>query len=102
MYAQSLIQVRVDRPLKDDVSGIFEMLGMDISTAIRMFLQKCRMERGIPFAMTVPDEVLARQETKRAMQELRQASEGDLSMDEIDAEIAAARKDRRAHRRVSR
>ena len=102
MYAQSLIQVRVDRPLKDDVSGIFEMLGMDISTAIRMFLKKCRMERGIPFAMTVPDEVLARQEAKRAMQELRQASEGDLSMDEIDAEIAAARKDRRANRRVSR
>lgn len=102
MYAQSLIQVRVDRPLKDDVSGIFEMLGMDISTAIRMFLQKCRMERGIPFAMTVPDEALARQEAKRAMRELRQASEGDLSMDEIDAEIAAARKDRCAHRRVSR
>ena len=102
MYAQSLIQVRVDRPLKDDVSGIFEMLGMDISTAIRMFLQKCRMERGIPFAMTVSDEALARQEAKRAMQELRQASEGDLSMDEIDAEIAAARKDRRTHGRMSR
>ena len=96
MYAQSLIQVRVDRPLKDEVSGIFEMLGMDISTAIRMFLQKCKMERGIPFAMTVPSEAFCRHEAKLAIRELRAASPGELSVEEIDAEIAAVRRERKA------
>lgn len=95
MFAQSLIQVRVDRPLKDEVSSIFEMLGMDISTAIRMFLQKCKMERGIPFAMTVPADALFRHEAKLAIRELRDASKGEMSVDEIDAEIALARKERR-------
>lgn len=96
MYAQSLIQVRVDRPLKDEVSGIFEMLGMDISTAIRMFLQKCRMERGIPFAMTIPSAAFYRHEAKLAIRELRDASSGELSVEEIDAEIAAVRRERKA------
>jgi len=56
MYDQSLIQVRVDRPLKEDVSEIFASLGIDVSTAVCMFLQRCRAVRGMPFALTVPEE----------------------------------------------
>ncbi len=53
MNAQSLIQVRVDRPLRDDVAKLFESLGFDISTAVRMFFLRCRAEQGIPFPLTV-------------------------------------------------
>jgi addiction module RelB/DinJ family antitoxin len=52
---QSLIQIRIDRPLKEDVAKIFSSLGIDISTAVRMFLQRCRRVKGIPFALTVQD-----------------------------------------------
>ena len=52
MQTQSLIQVRVDRPLKDEVADIFTSLGIDTSTAIRIFLQRCRAVRGIPFPLT--------------------------------------------------
>ena len=52
MPAQSLIQIRVDRPLKDDVSALFASLGIDMSTAVRMFFQRCRAEQGIPFPLT--------------------------------------------------
>lgn len=52
---QSLIQIRVDRPLKEEVSDIFASLGIDISTAVRIFLQRCRKEKGIPFALTLAD-----------------------------------------------
>ena len=52
---QSLIQIRVDRPLKEEVSEIFSSLGIDISTAVRMFFQRCRRVKGIPFALTVQD-----------------------------------------------
>ena len=53
MPAQSLIQIRVDRPLKDDVSALFSSLGIDMSTAVRMFFQRSRAERGIPFPLTL-------------------------------------------------
>ena len=52
---QSLIQIRVDRPLKEEVSEIFSSLGIDISTAVRMFLPWCRRVKGIPFALAVPE-----------------------------------------------
>ena len=53
---QALIQIRVDRPLKDEVSHIFSSLGIDISTAVRMFLVRCRRVKGIPFALTMQDD----------------------------------------------
>ena len=53
---QMLIQIRVDRPLKEEVSDIFSSLGIDVSTAVRMFFQRCRKVRGIPFALTLEDD----------------------------------------------
>ncbi len=53
MHAESLIQIRVDRPLKEEVAEIFSSLGLDISTAVRVFLQRCRLERGIPFPLSL-------------------------------------------------
>ncbi|MCR4872012.1 MAG: type II toxin-antitoxin system RelB/DinJ family antitoxin [Bacteroidales bacterium] len=52
---QSLIQIRVDRPLKEEVSDIFSSLGIDVSTAVRIFLQRCRSVKGIPFSLTLAD-----------------------------------------------
>ena len=56
MAAQSLIQVRVEQPLKNEVAEVFSSLGLDMATAIRIFLQRCRQVRGIPFALTLPEE----------------------------------------------
>ena len=52
---QALIQVRVDRPLKEEVSDIFSSLGIDMSTAVRMFFQRCKKVKGIPFSLTLSD-----------------------------------------------
>ena len=60
MMQQALVQIRVDRPLKEDVSKIFSALGIDISTAVRMFFQRCKRVKGIPFALTVEDSRLPR------------------------------------------
>jgi DNA-damage-inducible protein J len=56
MIQQSLIQIRVDRPLKEEVASIFSSLGIDMSTAVRVFFQQCRKVKGIPFALTLADE----------------------------------------------
>ena len=37
--ANTLVQIRVDDKLKDEVSAIFDQLGLDLSTAVRIFLR---------------------------------------------------------------
>ena len=43
------IQVRVDDRLKESADQLFSSLGLDTSTAIRMFLIASMKEGGIPF-----------------------------------------------------
>lgn len=54
MAEQVLVQVRVDKKLKEEVSEIYEMLGLDLPTAIRMsssaasWSASCRLRRCCP------------------------------------------------------
>ena len=45
------IQVRVDNQLKESVDLLFASLGLDTSTAIRIFLMASMEASGIPFAV---------------------------------------------------
>jgi DNA-damage-inducible protein J len=45
------IQVRVDEALKESADALFTSLGLDTSTAIRMFLMASMETRGLPFAV---------------------------------------------------
>jgi DNA-damage-inducible protein J len=45
------IQVRVEDNLKDSADALFASLGLDTSTAIRMFLVASMESGGIPFAV---------------------------------------------------
>ena len=98
--ATSLLQVRVEDSLKDDAARIFENLGIDISTAVRMFLKRSVMENGIPFRMTLPKEPYRADRGFRAMQEISEAAErngtADMTLDDINAEIDASRAERAA------
>ncbi|MCD7981757.1 MAG: type II toxin-antitoxin system RelB/DinJ family antitoxin [Clostridiales bacterium] len=93
MAEQSLVQVRVDKSLKEEVSDIYEALGMDLPTAIRMFLTRSKMVRGIPFETTLPKEMVTRTEALEAFEELRRqaADVPEMSLEEINQEIADAR-----------
>jgi DNA-damage-inducible protein J len=46
------IQVRVDDDLKDSVDTLYSSLGLDTSTAIRIFLAASLRAGGIPFDIT--------------------------------------------------
>lgn len=52
--ATSVMLVRVDDELKAQAAAIYEDLGIDLSTAIRMFLKRTVIQNGIPFSMTLP------------------------------------------------
>ena len=53
MSNSSLIQIRVDDQLKQEVTDIYDQLGLDLPTAIRMFLKKSIVARGLPFEATL-------------------------------------------------
>lgn len=99
--ATSLLQVRVEESLKDDAARVFESLGIDTSTAVRMFLKRAVMENGIPFRMTLPKAPYEAERGYRAMLEIGEAARrdgvADMPLEEINAEIEASR----AKRRVS-
>lgn len=51
------LQIRIDDTLKKDADELFSSLGLDISTAIRIFLNASVENAGIPFSVrhkTIP------------------------------------------------
>ena len=73
MPQSALIQVRVDRDLKNEVDELFNSLGLDTSTAIRMFLKQVERRRGLPFDVVIPSKMPLEYET--------------LSREQLDAEL---------------
>jgi len=96
MAEQVLIQFRADKALKQEVTEIYEELGMDLPTAFRMFMTRSKMVKGLPFEATLPERTVTRAEAKNAFYELRRqaADLPELSLDEINAEIVTARAER--------
>lgn len=49
MTNTTLVQVRVDEALKDKVTHIYDYYGLDLPTAIRIFMKKTVAVNGLPF-----------------------------------------------------
>jgi addiction module RelB/DinJ family antitoxin len=45
------VAFRIDKELKDEATKILSGLGIDLTTAIRMYLSKVVIHNGIPFAV---------------------------------------------------
>lgn len=97
MSEQVLVKFEIDKKLQEEVAGIYEKLGMDLTTALRMFVVRSKIERGLPFSARLPEESISRSEAWDAFQELRRqaAALPEMSLEEINAEIAAVRAERR-------
>ena len=50
---QSLIQIRVDAQLKEQASDVFDKIGIDIPTAVRMFLKATVRDQKLPISTNV-------------------------------------------------
>ena len=55
MADQSFIQVRVDSNIKQEATDILSEIGIDMPNAIRMFLKRVILERGLPFETKLPE-----------------------------------------------
>ena len=61
-------QVRIDSEIKKQASELFKTLGLDMSSAINLFLHQCILRGGIPFSVEVPQY---NKETIEAMKEAK-------------------------------
>lgn len=100
--ASTLVQIRVDEKLKNDVTAVYEQLGLDLSTAVRIFFKRSIAENGIPFSMKlentkqndikkqIPPELLSAMRTMSQRAAINGIAE--MNLDEINNEIEASRK----------
>ena len=87
--ATTLVQVRIDDELKNQATAVYDALGIDLSTAVRMFLKRSVMVNGVPFNYKA-------ERAARALQELSNTAiengTSEMTLEEINAEIEAVRK----------
>ncbi len=47
-------QIRIDSDIKQQATSLFSQLGLDMSSAVNLFLHQCVLRGGIPFAVEMP------------------------------------------------
>ena len=98
------VTVRVEEETKRQFDAFCDNVGMNITTAFNLFMKATLRTRTLPFTISDMDAynqetklILARaKEAMKAMQEESIANgTSNMTMDEIDAEIAAYRSEKR-------
>lgn len=91
MAVTTNLNIRTDKEIKEQAEQIFSELGLNMTTAINMFLRSTIRENGIPFALKldVPNEV-----TVAAIEEGRRIADdsrvkGYTNIDELRAALEA-------------
>ena len=94
IMSQITFSVRMDEDLKRQFDSLCQEFGMNTTTAINVFARATVRERKIPFEITAPQTT--REGALKAFESLRQHAQSsgiaDLTLEEINKEIALARK----------
>ena len=82
-------QIRIDTDIKRQASALFSRLGLDMSSAVNLFLHQCVLRGGLPFAVELPPY---NQEVIDAMAEAKKISQdpdvrGYDSMEDLKAAL---------------
>lgn len=75
----AVINVRVDETMKKEVETLYKELGLNMSTAINLFLKKCLLEQGLPFEVKLPNK-----KTMEVIQDIEQGNRLSQEFDSID------------------
>ena len=90
--ANTLVQFRADETARIKAVSICERLGIDLQTYLRMCVSRLIQENGIPFSMKLDaTENRGLEAMKAASRIAAENGIADMTLDEINAEIAAAR-----------
>lgn len=92
--ANTLIQFRADEAERTEATRILQQLGLDMPSYLRMCLSRLVSEKGIPFSMTIKQASVNKgiEAMKRASRIAEENGISDMALEEINAEIAEARR----------
>lgn len=95
----AIVQFRVDDELKSRATEVYENLGLDLSTALRLFLKRSVAENGVPFSMILNDKPYEARKAARILKEATKISKkngnSEMTLDEINEVIRLARQSRK-------
>lgn len=72
MTANALVQVRINRAIKEEASVVLAAMGLTVSDALRLLLTKVAQEQSLPFNPLIPNE--------KTIQAMKEARQGNLSV----------------------
>lgn len=75
----AIVTARVDENVKKEAETLFKKMGLNMSTAMNLFLKKCILEQGIPFELKVPNE-----ETLKVLDEVEKGIGLSKTFDSVD------------------
>lgn len=91
MVNTGLVQVKIDPQTKNDVTNLYESLGLDLPTAIRIFFKKSIAVGGLPFELRNDTKSDRWNIYKEARNTIQANNVPEMSLDEINAEISTLR-----------
>lgn len=96
---QVTMTVRTDAELKSVFTNLCEEFGMSANTAMNIFMRAVAETKSIPFTIGKkkdPEAEMLRRALERNRKSMIARNEPEFTLDEINAEIAAARAERKA------
>ncbi len=82
--AQTLVNFRIDKEVKEDMEKICKEIGINMSTAFNMFAKKMIREKRIPFEVSV-DPFYSESNIEALKESIKQLTEGKVIKKEIEA-----------------
>ena len=96
------LNIKIDRELKSKADKLFNDMGMNLTTAVNVFVRQAVLERAIPFKISRNVDNTAAttsiEQRRAAMQEIRDLladiDASDVDLDKMKAERRAAKYER--------
>jgi DNA-damage-inducible protein J len=85
MAETSELNIRIDKDLKDRAEALFDELGLNLTTAINVFVRQSLREGKIPFDISiVPDPFYGPSNMAALRRSIQEANEGKLIIKTFD------------------
>jgi len=89
--AQTNLTIRIDENIKQEAETLFSRIGLNMTTAITVFIRQAIREQAIPFELKPYDNYYTGARLERVLHSIGQAERGELvtkSLAELEAMAA--------------
>ena len=92
---QSFVHSRINNDIKEQASLILDKIGLNVSDAIRLFLNQVVMRKGIPFSVNIPNaETIAAMGSADRGEDLE-----EVTLDQLRLEFQNERKNKKERKK---